>query len=83
MLSFKKYNDPLHMMGIGQRKLISDKLEEMGITDYVINDDFSVDIKEIKMYYVSADKCPNDIKFNCVVSDKRNIFGTDYYCLIP
>jgi hypothetical protein len=46
ILTFKKHDDPLHSLGIGQRKLIEDWLDNIYIKNYTIHDDLSIDINE-------------------------------------
>ena len=45
-MNFERRKDPFGALGIGQEQLIKDWLDEMGVDDYTINDDYTIDVNE-------------------------------------
>jgi hypothetical protein len=41
---FKKSDNSLISLGVGQIALITKWLDEMGVENYIINDDFTIDV---------------------------------------
>ena len=67
MTNFKKSDDPLVSLGIGKIALISRWLDEMGVENYIINDDLTIDVKgNVNLYNRGLDKFPDYIKFGKV-----------------
>jgi len=70
---FKKSDNPLVSLGIGKRALITRWLDEMGVKNYIINDDYTIDVKgSIYLDDKGLDKLPEYIKFGRV--------GDWFYC---
>jgi hypothetical protein len=68
-LSFQKGIDPLHKMGVGQIAIIQTWLNEMGIENYTIYDDLTIDVDgSVKLWNKKIEKLPPFIKFNKVGS---------------
>jgi hypothetical protein len=65
MMTFKKSDNSLVSLGVGQRVLITKWLDEMEITKYNINSDFTIDVNEnIFLYNHNMIKFPEYIRFN-------------------
>ena len=72
-LSFERTDNPLRNMGIGRRVKIEKWLDEMGVKNYTINDDFTIDIKEnVDLSNKYLRSFPPFIKF-------RNVGGS-FFC---
>ena len=94
MIKFEKRIDPLVSLGIGKKALITKWLDEMGITDYIINDDYTIDVEGyVYLDDKGLDKFPDYIKFSKVggnfsCSDNHLVslegcpvsVGGDFYC---
>jgi hypothetical protein len=65
-LSFQRGRDPKHMMGIGQKAIIQNWLDEMGIENYTINDDLKIDIDGSVSFNEKMEGFPPNIRFNKV-----------------
>jgi len=66
--SFKKSDNKLGNIGIGKATIIKSWLEKYEISDYVINDDFSIDVGSIvRLEGENLKELPNFIKFNEVL----------------
>jgi len=64
---FKKLDDPLVSLGIGKKALITSWLDEMNIVNYIINDDYTIDVEgNVYLYGKGLDKFPEYIKFGRV-----------------
>jgi len=64
---FKKLDDPLVSLGIGKKVLITRWLDEMNIVNYIINDDYTIDVEGyVYLYNKGLDKFPDYIKFGRV-----------------
>jgi hypothetical protein len=70
-LNFEKKNDPLVSLGVGQKALIEKWLDEMGVTNYTINDDLTIDVKDSvnldgRLLKNKLTQFPEYIQFNIV-----------------
>lgn len=71
--SFIRGGNPLDSIGIGQRAIIKEWLEKMGIQNYSINEDYSIDVKySVDISGRGLEKLPDFIKFGIV--------GLSFYC---
>jgi hypothetical protein len=63
----QKMSNPLSAMGVGQSHLITQWLDEMGVGNYTINDNLTLDVKG-NVYLNNRDltKFPEFIRFNKV-----------------
>ena len=68
VLNFKRdQEDSLASYGVGQIHLIKSWLDEMGVKNYTINNDFTIDVKgHVYLDFKNLTKFPNYIKFNKV-----------------
>jgi len=67
LYNFEKKSDPLVSLGVGKKALITRWLDDMGITDYIINNDYSIDVEgNVNLYNRGLDKFPDYIKFGSV-----------------
>jgi hypothetical protein len=77
---FTEDSDPIKDMRIGLSKQITDWLSEMGITNYIINDNFTIDVKKsVDLNNKNLSNFPTYITFNIVggsFSIQRNNFTT-------
>src|SRR5208283_3332082 len=67
IMHFERSNDPLVTLQVGKRAQIIKWLDTYEVTDYIINDDFTIDVKGV--VYLSNKKLtkfPDFIKFNHV-----------------
>ena len=72
-ISFQRNRDPKQALGVGVRVLIEEWLEEMSVTNYVINDDLTIDVNgEVYLDNKDLITFPEYIKF-------RNVSGY-FYC---
>ena len=63
-INFEKMKDPLSSLGVGKIHLITSWLYEMGVEDYTINDDFTIDVNSnVNLNNKGIDKFPSYIKF--------------------
>jgi|ERR1035437_6255690 hypothetical protein len=68
--SFNQKKDPLSSLGVGQRKLIEDWLDEMGVKNYTINDDLTINVEgHVDLSNRDLIRFPNYIKFNHISGD--------------
>jgi hypothetical protein len=73
MTTFKKSDNSLVSLGVGQRALITNWLDEMHVTNYTINDDYTIDVEGcVDLHGKNLDKLPSYIKFGIV--------GISFYC---
>jgi hypothetical protein len=67
MTSFKKQDNPLVSLGIGQRAQITKWLDEMDVIGYTINDDFTIDVNgDVDLSFTKLVEFPDYIQFNYV-----------------
>ena len=65
--NFEKKKDPLSSLGVGQIHMIKDWLDEMGVKDYTINPDLTIDVKgNVRLDSKDLSKFPSYIRFNKV-----------------
>jgi hypothetical protein len=93
-LNFERKSDPLDSLGVGKKVLITKWLDEMGVKNYIINDDYTIDVEySVHLYNKNLEKFPEYIQFNKVYiyfSVRNNhlislkgcpkIVGGDFYC---
>ena len=61
----RKMNDPLGALGIGREKLIRDWLEDCYVDDYIINDDFTINVPTaVGFSILKLKKIPDFIQFD-------------------
>ena len=66
-MNFEKKKDPLSSLGVGQIHMIRSWLDEMGVENYVINDDLSIDShKDVNLSNRQLINFPNFIQFGHV-----------------
>src|SRR5208283_1902318 len=66
-MNFERTSDPLVTLQIGKRAQIIKWLDTYNITNYVINDDLTIDVKNnVNLDYKNLSKFPDFIKFNHV-----------------
>jgi|ERR1035437_1154648 hypothetical protein len=66
-LNFEKKKDTLSSLNIGKRKLIEDWLDEMFVINYIINDDFTIDVDDdVDLYNKDLKEFPEYIKFGII-----------------
>ena len=66
--NFERKRDPLSSLGVGQRKLIKDWLEEMDVKNYMINDDLTIDVKgSVNLNGKDLAKFPDYIQFGKII----------------
>jgi len=64
MFSFEKKSNPLVSLGVGKKALIIKWLDEMGVENYIINDDLTIDVKgNVSLVFKKLIKFPNYIQF--------------------
>jgi hypothetical protein len=68
MITFKKENNPLDSLRIGQKAGICNWLDEMGVENYFINDDFTINVCVVCLNNKNLCKFPEYIQFNIVRS---------------
>jgi hypothetical protein len=70
----KKMDDPLVSLGVGQKHFILNWLDEMGVENYTINDDLTIDVNgDLRIgLYEDLDEIPEFIQFN-------KVYG-NFYC---
>jgi hypothetical protein len=69
---FKKSDNSLVSLGIGQMKLITEWLDKMNVKNYIINDDLTIDVDgHVYLSSKNLDKFPDYIQFNVVNGDFR------------
>lgn len=67
---FKKGLDPVDSLGLGRRKLIEDWLQKMSIEEYIINDDYTIDIEHrLILSNKQMGNFPEFIQFRSVIGD--------------
>jgi hypothetical protein len=54
---FERGNDSLKNLGIGKKALIENWLNEYNINEYVINDDFTIDVLPLKFNHIGRSEC--------------------------
>jgi hypothetical protein len=66
-MTFKKSDNSLVSLGVGQVALITKWLDEMGVTGYIINDDLTININgDVDLDSKNLEKFPSYIKFGRV-----------------
>ena len=94
IMNFERSNDPLVTLQVGKRAIIIKWLNTYNITDYVINDDLTIDVKcGVNLYNKNLTSLPDFIKFNhvsgyfnCSVNQLTSLKGCpstldgDFYC---
>jgi hypothetical protein len=66
-MNFQKKRDPFSALGIGKIQVIKDWLNEMGVEDYTINDNLTIDVKDntgLSFFKKGLTKFPDFIQFN-------------------
>src|SRR5208283_6148173 len=64
---FTRSSDPLVTLQIGKRAQIIKWLDTYGVTNYIINDDLTIDVKgSVSLSFKKLTKFPDFIKFNHV-----------------
>jgi hypothetical protein len=67
MISFIKHSEPLVSLGVGQKQIISDWLDKMKVEDYIINDDYTIDVnRSVSFHLIDIGEFPSFINFNRV-----------------
>jgi hypothetical protein len=67
MTSFKKQCDPLVSLGVGKKALIIKWLDDMDVENYIINDDYTIDVKRnLSLCNKNFVRFPDYIKFGKV-----------------
>ena len=93
-LSFERGRSPKASMGIGRSTQIITWLDEMGVENYTINDDFTIDVNgDVSLSYNNLIKIPSYIKFrrvegffSCINNKLITLEGSpisvgeDFYC---
>jgi len=94
-LDFERNREPHHSMRIGRMAQIEQWLDQMGVENYIINDDFSIDVKTDVVYLQEKDltEFPPFIKFRRVegsfycngnklisLEGSPSNVGVDFYC---
>ena len=75
LYKFEKKSDPLVSLGIGKKSLIIKWLDEMGVKNYTINEDYTIDVEgSVDLFNKGLDKFPDYIKFGKVSGS----FGCNY-----
>jgi len=65
MFKFKQHNNSLVSLGVGKKVLITKWLDEMGVENYIINDDLTIDVKDgVDLHDKGLVKFPDYIKFD-------------------
>jgi len=65
--NFEKKSNSLSSLGIGKRALIEKWLDEMSVSDYTINEDFTIDVEgTVDLFEMKIVKFPEYIQFNIV-----------------
>ena|ERR1035437_2733248 len=64
---FERKKDALSSLGVGQRQLIKDWLDEMDVSSYIINDDLTIDVDfNVDFTDKGLVKFPDYVKFGTV-----------------
>ena len=67
LYNFEKKDNPLDSLGIGKKALIEKWLNEMGVKDYTINNDFTINVDgDVDLKNKHLIKFPDYIQFNVV-----------------
>ena len=67
LYKFEKKTNPLSSLGIGKKVLITKWLDEMGIKNYIINDDLTITINgKVDLESNKLNNFPDYIQFNIV-----------------
>jgi hypothetical protein len=64
MSSFKKQENSLVSLGVGQTALITKWLNEIGVENYIINDDLTINAYNVHLQSKNLYKFPEYIQFN-------------------
>src|SRR5271157_1945890 len=94
VMHFERSNDPLVTLQVGKRAQIIKWLDTYEVTNYVINDDLTIDVKgSVHLFYKNLTKFPDFIKFNnvsgyfaCHNNQLTSLVGcpssvgSDFYC---
>ena len=88
VLFFKRdQENPLVNLGVGKVNLIKKWLDEMGVTNYIINNDLTINVNnDVNLRQKNLDKFPDYIKFNnvdgwfsCAFNKLTNLEGCPNY----
>jgi hypothetical protein len=72
--SFERRKDALGALGIGQKQLIKDWLDEMGVEGYAINDDCTIDVNtNVNLSHKNLEEFPWFIQFN-------KVYAAAFFC---
>ena len=70
IISFERVKDPCSAMGIGKKSLIEQWLKSVDIENYIINDDYSIDVEEtVLLSYKDIEELPPFIQFGKIKGD--------------
>jgi len=73
-MNFERYTDPLQSIGIGKKAQIEQWLKEMGVTDWSLNKDLSIDVNgSIDLSGKGLTEIPSFIQFGYV--------GGSFWCM--
>ena len=65
LYKFEKKSDSLVSLGVGKKMLITKWLDEMGVKNYIINDDYTIDVNgNVNLFGKGLVKFPDYIQFN-------------------
>jgi len=64
LYKFEKKGNALDSLNIGKKSLIISWLDKMNVTDYIINDDLTIDCKFSLFFRIDLVKFPEYIQFN-------------------
>ena len=93
-INFERRKDSLSSLSVGQKQLIRSWLDEMGVKNYTINDDLTINVKsDVYLNNRGLVKFPNYIRFRTVrdwfgcmnnqlisLEGCPNLVGRDFYC---
>ena len=69
-VNFERKKDPLSSLGVGKIHLIKSWLDEMGVENYTINDDLTIDVKgDVFLDRINLKEFPSYIKFNRITDN--------------
>jgi hypothetical protein len=66
-LNFERKNDPLVSLGVGKKSLITKWLDDMNVKNYIINDDYTIDVNgHVNIVNKDLKEIPYYIQFNII-----------------